>query len=363
MQRMQPATQQNIIVTAPPVAGCHATEASIAPLMPPALALILLLLAVLHPGISLAVEASFSRDVEPGIWTGVRLKNLPKAAILEVVIDTDGDIKVALTDSSITNKEKRNKPLFTGLVSKRMAFTVKTEQAGDHYIILDNRGGDTKRSVDLAVRARRSDDIANANEILSQLETTLHKIFIFKPIEITVRQCEKPNLYSVNGGIILCSEYVARIQKEIPDKQKIRDILVFALFHEIGHTLLEQWDYPFYDSEDVSDQFAVATLVMLEQKDRIRPVIELFSSRSPALEAIAKVEHNSGHPLSTERASDINRWLKDPEFIKKWQSVFMPHMQTTFLEHLLKNGNGWSDQQLVKDELGKRKPKSQGRTD
>jgi len=68
------------------------------------LALALFLLSALYPGISLAVEATFSRDVEPGIWTGVRLKNLPKSAILEVVINTDGDIKIALTDSSITAK-------------------------------------------------------------------------------------------------------------------------------------------------------------------------------------------------------------------------------------------------------------------
>lgn len=217
-------------------------------------------------------------DVEAGTWSGVRLKNLPKAAVLDVIVQTDGEIKVNLTDSSITDQENRSKPLFAGLVNKRMSFTVSTVKAGDHYIILDNRDGKDIRSVDLTVRAQRGDDNASANETLSRFEAVLHKIFMFDPIKISVAPCEKPNAYSVKGNIILCADYVNRVHGELNDKEKTRDVLVFALFHEVGHTLLEQWNYPFYDSEDVSDQFAVAVLVMLDQEERIEPVIELFSS-------------------------------------------------------------------------------------
>lgn len=315
--------------------------------------------ALLAPPVQ-AVEASLARDVPAGQWSGVELKNLPEGAVLDVVVESDEPIVVALTDSSFGSANPA-KPLFAGTVQKRLSFSISTRKAGHHYLILDNRKGAVAADVTLSVEARRGDEAPAiggttsvspaGDEILAEFEQALHRIFIFEPISIRVASCEKPNAYTVRGQIRLCAEYVQRIQAETGDKTLTQDVLVFALFHELGHALMEQWQLPFYDDEEVADQFATATLMMLGQQQRTEAVVSLFSSRSTLAEADAKARGESRHPLSAERARNISRWVQAPDTLPRWFNLYRAHMQTTFLEQLLSRDPPWLDEAAVRAEL------------
>ena len=72
------------------------------------------------------------------------------------------------------------------------------------------------------------------------------------------------------------------------------------------------------------------------------------------LEAITKVFRDDRHPLSVQLARNILRWLRDPLLVRKWQKVFVPHMQTVRLERLQAKSFNWLDRHLIGQELATR---------
>jgi hypothetical protein len=308
----------------------------------------------------MSAEVELERQVEAGQWSAAKLRNLPAKAKLAIRVETDAEIRIVLTDRSFEETDEQSVPLYLAAIDGTLTFRFEITAAGDHYLVLDNRSGKQTVSVKVTVNATGpggSDPAgrATANEILDNFETALHRLFIFAPIDIQVRSCSVPNAYTTtDGGIVLCKDYVKRLQKELESPEQLRDVLVFALFHEVGHTLLEQWNSPFYADEEVADQFATATLIMLNQQSRMTAVIGLFENRSKVSESLVKVLGDTQHPLSADRAANIKRWAADPELLDRWQSVLVPHMQTQFLELLLEKDVPWANAEAVQSELDRR---------
>ena len=301
-----------------------------------------------------AKEVQIERNIPANQWSAARLSNLPAGAKLAIRISTDKPIKIALTDQTFEDANVRREPIFLASIDGELIFPIEVPEAGDYYLILDNREGKNAVSALLEVEAIRTGN--SADEILDNFEAALHKIFIFEPIDIQARNCNIPNAYSTrDGNIILCIEYVEKLQQEIGDSANTRDVLVFALFHEVGHTLLRQWNTPFYEDEEVADQFAVATLLMLNQQSRIEAVVDLFSSRSRLTESLARALNESRYPLSGDRANNISRWIGDPDFLNRWQTVLIPHMQTPYMKKLLTEDVAWIDAEAMQNELDERK--------
>jgi len=74
---------------------------------------------------------------------------------------------------------------------------------------------------------------------------------------------------------------------------------------------------------------------MLGQSARVRAKAEFFSKNASVAEAISKLFRDDRHPVSAQRARNILRWADDPNLVRKWQPVFVPHMQTAVLRRLL----------------------------
>ena len=71
-----------------------------------------------------------------------------------------------------------------------------------------------------------------------------------------------------------------------------------------------------------------------------------------------KVFKGDRHPLSSDPSHNILRWLKDPQLIKRWQTIFVPHRQTAVLEKLQKTHPAWADLPLIDKELAGRRQRS-----
>ena len=302
---------------------------------------------------------TFSVEVPVTKWKAMRLKNLPKDAVVGVKIETSGEVGVSFLDSTdYLLFPKPVRPVFQGRVQKKISFSVTIPDSGHYYVVFFNDSGAEPRAVKVTVRAARGaqKNLAAAQERLQKFERRLNRIFIFETFSISVKECGEAKAFTGPTGIVLCKEYVQKLYETLKkNKAKASDAALFTVLHEVGHVFLKQWDYPFFDNEEIADEFATAIMVMFGQKERVRAKAEFFSANPSLLEALAKLRRDDRHPLSKQRARNILRWSKDPQLVRKWQKIFVPHMQTAFLERLKKKAPPWTDLPLIEKELAARR--------
>jgi hypothetical protein len=308
-------------------------------------------------------QATFTIDVPAGQWKAVRVQKLPKNAFIAVRVQSSGEVAVAfVSNADYTRNPAAVRPLFHGQVEKRLSFSVTIPKTDDYLVVFDNRKADTPRAITLTVRAGRGqpDQVTQKmhrafDQKLSDFERQLKQVFVFDSFPIHAKQCGAPQAFSGPSGIVLCQEFAVMLLATLEDKAKATDALLFTIFHELGHVLMKQWHYPFFDNEEVADEFATALMVMVGQRERVHAAAEFLEANPSMLEAIAKVFRDDRHPLSVQRARNILRWLRDPLLVRKWQKVFVPHMQTAMLKRLQQQSADWIDRALVKQELATRR--------
>ena len=300
---------------------------------------------------------TLNADILPGKWKAIRLKNLPKDAVVAVAVESSGDIAVALLDKSNYKRfPSPPRPLFYGKVENRLSFSVSIPAKGDYFVVFDNRSGAHERSVTVTIRAARGkgDQMEAANQILKEFEQQLHKIFIFEPFPIGIMQCGMPRAFMDESGVVLCAEYLHHLYDTLEDPEKTKEALSFSIFHELGRVLLTKWNHPASGEKEMADELAAVLMVMLNQKERAMGAAEFFVKNPSASEALMKLFRDDRHPLSANRAKEILSWLKDLELAHKWQKILVPHMQTSLLEKLRQQPTSWTDPSLVEKELTKR---------
>ncbi len=308
---------------------------------------------------SKSAEVSFTLEVPAGRWKGARVRNIPTGATLGIEARTDGPIGVLLLDAEdYARFPSPEGPVFRGKTSDKLSVSVLAPKSGDYYVLIDNRAGSESRSVELTIRGETRDGDAStldAEAKLRDFEARMAQLFVFEPFRIRVEMCGKPQAFVDSSGIVLCQEYMSKLHEHLQDRKKMENALLFTLFHEIGHVLLEQWAYPTYASEETADEFATVLIVMLDQKERLGAQAEFFYANASILELISKALSNDRHPLSGQRARNILRWSEDPGLVRRWQPIFVPHMQTPVLERLRQAPTRWADLALVEEELAARR--------
>jgi hypothetical protein len=97
-----------------------------------------------------------SADLSPGKWKAVRLRNLPKDAVVTVRAETSGEVMLAFLDAEDYQRfPTPTRPLFNGRVEKQIAFALRMPAAGDYFVVLDNRFGSESRTVAVRIQAAR----------------------------------------------------------------------------------------------------------------------------------------------------------------------------------------------------------------
>ena len=277
---------------------------------------------------------------------------------MAVKVESDGDIIVVILDSANYLKFPGNhRPLFVGKVQKRLAFSVTIPATDNYYLVLDNRTSRKPRAVNVMVNAARSssDQIEAANKILRNFEQQLHKVFVFDPFNFEAKQCGKPKAFIQGSGIVLCAEYVQHLYEALKDKQMAQNALAFSIFNEISRVLLSEWNHPLATEEETVNEFTTVLMVMVNQEQRVTAISENFVKNPWVPKALMKKLRDNRHPLSAKQAQKILGWLRNPELVRKWQKVLVPHMQTTLLKRLYQHPTKWTDLPLVKKELALRR--------
>ena len=296
-------------------------------------------------------------DVLSGSWKAIRLKNLPKDAVVALEIKSDGEIMVVLVGYSDYQRfPNTHRPLFLGRVEKKLSFSVSIPESGHYYVILDNRTGRRKRAITVTAAAARGemDQISSANANLRIFEQQLHRIFIFNPFPVGVERCDTSKAFADRLGIILCAGYVQQLYNHIRDRQKAQNALGFSIFYELGRILLVQWNHPAAARKATADEFATVLMIMLKQAEKLSANAENFARNPLISETLRQVLKDDRHPLTVQRAKRISAWLKDPRIVLKWQKFLVPHMQTALLKKLQQYPTAWTDLPIVEKELALR---------
>lgn len=312
-------------------------------------------------------EARVHVEVPAGGWRSVRAEAIPKGTILSIEIVTDGRVGVLLLGAEdYARFPSPREPSFQGSTGDRISASVRAPTRGDYYVLVDNRDGSDARSVDVAIRGDTGDrepapeapggaGSADGETGPGDLPEQLARLFAFEPFPVRLERCGRPQAFADASGVVLCREYAQQLQSSLGDRDKARDALLFTLVHEIGHVLLEQWRYPTHANEETADEFAAALLVMLGQPEKLAAQAELFEAKASVFEAIARSLADDRHPLSAQRARNLRRWSEDADLVRRWQLLFVPHMQTAALERLRRAPTAWTDPALVEAELASRR--------
>lgn len=97
-------------------------------------------------------DAQVSIGVPKGKMKSVRLRRLPLGTSLAVAVAASGSLRIALV-SARELQTPAPRPLFAGGLEHKMSFKVVIPEAGDYYLVLDNRRGADDVSATAAMRA------------------------------------------------------------------------------------------------------------------------------------------------------------------------------------------------------------------
>jgi hypothetical protein len=105
---------------------------------------------------ALAAEAALTVNLEAARHKAVRLRNLPKDAVMGVAVQSTGRIAISLLSEADYKKFPNvSEPVFAGSVERTLSFQIVIPDAGNYYLVLDNRRGTEERKVKVGIRAQR----------------------------------------------------------------------------------------------------------------------------------------------------------------------------------------------------------------
>lgn len=225
--------------------------------------------------------------------------------------------------------------------------------SGTYVLIIDNRAArSAARTVSLyvyGVLPHATEETKEAARQFQDFYEELKRLFIFEDFHISFRHCGVANAFS-DPNITICIELI-----KILEEQDCGPAFAFVLFHELGHTLLRDWDLPLWDNEEVQDEFAVVVCLLAEVKESAAAAADFWANAVSKDEALAKLFIDDRHTISPQRARNISRWLEDPdELLRRWQKLLIPNMQTNALKELDKEAYPWINRELIRSELKRR---------
>lgn len=307
---------------------------------------------------------SFSVDVPPGQWKTVRLQNLPKDILVALAVKSDGPLTVGFLDAGDHKQFPRiAHPLFWGQLESKLGFSVTIQQQGDYYVVLDNREGVIKRQISLTAQATlggaAAQSLLNAQlkKVELQLQSLVQKLnqtFLFDPLPIQVKTCDRQQPFERSGSLTLCLQYARQLMQAFQDKTQASDALVYSLFQEMAQLFQSQWGLESSDPATVLDELTTVLMLTFRLDANVRAYSQTLINHPALTASLSETFNDPHHPLSVERAQRVLKWATDPTLVHQWQAQLVPHMQTKMLQHLKDHPQPWSDQSLMEKELSSR---------
>lgn len=223
-------------------------------------------------------------------------------------------------------------------------------QSNIYYLILDNRKALLlSRDVDLNVikiSNTPTEASLSMQKAYENIYNDLKHMFIFNDFNINVKTCGMENAFS-NPDITMCIELIDSLKK-----QNLPNAVVFVFLHETAHSLLNLWNYPTYDNEDVVDEIATVLAIMSGHEDIALEAAQYWAEK-PLIKRSVYIDDR--HSISQQRARNIIKWInKKPELISRWINLLAPKMTNEALKKLATVSNA-PFSSAITEEIKKRK--------
>ncbi|UCD79968.1 MAG: hypothetical protein JSW26_00615 [Desulfobacterales bacterium] len=304
---------------------------------------------------------AFNVDIPPETRKAVRLRNLPRDAMVDVAVVSSGEIVVAIVNSAgYKSYPTGSRPLFLGQVDDHLTFSIIIPATDHYYLVLQNRSPIDSRSVTIMIRAARGEEAVQleaADRILEGFERQLHQLFVFDPLPIEVKRCGTHQMFGSPPGIVLCAESAQGLYSILGEKTLAGNTMGFAIFHIVASELLDQWR-PSRDPEEQeakADEMATVFSLMLNREDQLKSVATYLVENPTVTDAMTKFFDNDPHLFTVARAKTVLRRLDDLDLVLRWQKVLVPHMQTAVLQKLQQHPTARTDVSMVEKELANRR--------
>ena len=96
-----------------------------------------------------------SAEIPEGKTKTMRLRKMPRGAIISVRVRSSASLQVALI-SATQLKSKKPSPIFRGALERSLAFQVTVPEPDDYYLVLDNRRGKKPVQTQTTISAKRA---------------------------------------------------------------------------------------------------------------------------------------------------------------------------------------------------------------
>ena len=305
-----------------------------------------------------------SVTIPPGQWKTVRLRNLPRETVVDLALRCDGSLTVGLLNApDHAQFPKVANPLFWGQAESKLGFSATIPQAGDYFVVLDNRGSTVPRQITMTTTARLGGEAAK-NLVAAQLrkveaqlkvlELKLNQAFMFTPVPIRVNACTSAKPFERSEGLTLCLQYARHLMETFQDKTQASDALIYSMFHEMAQLFQQQWGFDAENSAASLDELTTVLMLTFRLDANVRAYSQTMINQPALSSSLEDVFHDAFHPLTVERAERVLKWATDPDLVRSWQPRLVPHMQTKMLELLRDHPQPWSDRQVIETELAER---------
>jgi hypothetical protein len=317
-------------------------------------------------------EVEVTLTVSVGEWKVARLKSLPTGVGIRTEITCSAPVALLLVDQAGYSAfpDLVAPPLFRSRVVASLSFSVKIPHSDNYYLVVDNRAGTVESSVQLRIEASNDSTAASPNlkpsgplltdlsKKLEQFVAKMQQIFVFRKFRIVTSDCRKKAPAGNGTKIPLCVDRAQQLNKKTGSREKATDVLVFSLFHEIGHLLLEQWEYPFAKNGEIADEFAGFLLAIMRQEHRLDAVAEYLLTGPEADEMIDSLFMDTRHQDFVRRPHVILSYKNNLEKKRRWLKFLIQHLQTSMLDKLLEMPSPGIDPGSVRKEMLRRGMKS-----
>ncbi|MGD9630053.1 MAG: DUF4344 domain-containing metallopeptidase [Pyrinomonadaceae bacterium] len=168
---------------------------------------------------------------------------------------------------------------------------------------------------------RSQEVVGQMRRVLEIPIVALDKFYRLPKFKVAVVPCGAVNAYS-DPDISICSELIADLYEKNLDRA-----LYPILFHEMAHSLLNLWNLPGYDNEDVADEFAAVMLAQVSPQ-YIDAFIKYLEQADSTTEAIVQLTKGSRHTVSIQRARNMKSAMgRMSELERRWNNLLKPYQK------------------------------------
>lgn len=280
-------------------------------------------------------------------WKTIKLKKIPKAAMINPRITSTGTVSVLLLNSQdAKNFPNIKEPLFRGQTDKQISFKVETPKADDYWLVINNNTEEAQKifvKVDISPLKKPHASRHSFQESLKQFDKILTSYLTIKPITTQLAQCQhKPK------ANIICKESLVELKSYIPLGDTYTQITLLLLMQSAANGILQQWQYHPINTRS-EDELSVVFLIMLGQQQSLKSALKQLAI------SMGKNKASKTSFLTLEQTNRLLRLLDDQTIVKSWQKTFIPHIQTKKLQKILNTSPSWADKKSIQMELIQRK--------